>query len=174
MDIFRSLRSTWMSLTLTHGESRRKSAGFWLIQIITWWSRDDHVTTNAEAVKSLATNHQVRFCLRLKEQTSSSHAWRTEYNIKLAANADHRMWDQFSKQSFVYRFTDGMTASKKKKKSFGTWNPCFLLSVTTLALLFWFHNLRPVSGSYFWLLCATTLPSRFTSGGDPSPLHVYD
>ena len=27
IDIFRSLRSAWMSLTLTHGDSRRTSAG---------------------------------------------------------------------------------------------------------------------------------------------------
>ena len=49
IDIFRSLRWTWMSLKLTHGDSRRMSAGLCLVQIITWWSRDDHVTTNAAA-----------------------------------------------------------------------------------------------------------------------------
>ena len=49
IDIFRSLRSTWISLILTQCDSRRTSAGFWLVQVIAWWSRDDHVTTNAEA-----------------------------------------------------------------------------------------------------------------------------
>ena len=44
-----------MSFSLTHGDSRRTSAGLWLVQIITWWSRDDHVTTNAEADNYLPT-----------------------------------------------------------------------------------------------------------------------
>ena len=34
----------------------------------------------------------------------SSHAWHTEYHIKLAPVAEHRMWDQFHEQNFVYRF----------------------------------------------------------------------
>ena len=47
IDIFRLLQSTWVGLTLTHGNSRRKSAGLWLVKkkknhtMITWRSRDN-------------------------------------------------------------------------------------------------------------------------------------
>ena len=59
------------------------------------------------------------------------------------------------------------------RKNFGMWISCFWLSVTTLAQLFCFHNLCATTGSNFWLLWATTLPSRLTTVGQSFPLHFY-
>ena len=112
-----------MSMTLTHGDSCRMLTGLWLVQIITHWSCDHHMTTNAEvwaeAVNLLPTNHHVRFCLYLKEQTRSIYARHTEYHIKLAPIAAHHMWDQFNKQHSWALWFNGphMTISK----NFGTW-----------------------------------------------------
>ena len=153
IDIFRLLRSTWMSLTLTHGDNRRTSAGLRLVQIITWWSRDDHVTTNVEAWAEADNYPQTTAsgCLHLKEQTWSSHAWHTEYQIKLASVADHRMLgpvQQIKRCTHIHRLH--MTTSKK---NFGTWISCFSLSVTTLTLSTLFHNLCTATGNNFWPLC---------------------
>ena len=49
-------------------------------------------------------------------------------------------------------------------KTFGTWIPCISLSVTTLVLSIWFHNLRTTSGSSFWPLCSAHALRHFQSG----------
>ena len=100
-------------------------------------------------------------CLHLKESTWSSHAWYTEYHIKLAPIADHRVWDQFNKQNLVYRFMGPI------------WQPAKTLAGEFCAVSIWFHKLGTNTGSNFFnavfRVCTMTLPNRLSTLGDPSP-----
>ena len=48
----------------------------------------------------------------------------------------------------------GATSDLTTSKNFGTRIPCFSLSVTTLVVSIWFHNLRTITGSNVWPLCS--------------------
>ena len=103
--------------------------------------------------------------------------WRTEYHIKLAPIADHRMWGQLNKQNLVYKFMGTIwqlnnKTTQRKKTRFGTWIPSFFVvalsdNPCSVDLI---YSLRTSTGSNFWPLCfrATTLPSMLSVVGDLS------
>ena len=165
IDNFRSLRSTsWMSFTSTRGDSRRTSAGLWLVQIITWRSRDNKRRGVSRGSQLTAHKSPRPFCFHLKEQTWLSHAWCTECPLKLAPIADQRMWDQFNKQNLTCMFMDPLWQLAKK-----LWHVNSVFFDLSDDLISQSTRYRKRFLTAVLRACASTLPSRLSAVGDPSP-----
>lgn len=108
-----------------------------------WWSFDNKRRGISWGNQWIARKSLCPIFSSFKRAMWSDHAWYTEYHIKLATVTDHHMWDQFHEHGPC------VTTSK----NFCLWILCFSLSLITLALLLWFHNLCTTTRSIFWLLC---------------------
>ena len=147
INIFWSPQSTWMSLTLTHGDSRRTLARLWLVQIITWWSCDNKCWDSRliahksphPILSSFKTADVIKSCLkhRIPYQTGPNHL---SPQVEPVQQTEYRgswtpcdSWQKFWQSEFCV---------------------CFSLSLTALTLSIWFHNVSTTTRSNFWLLCS--------------------
>ena len=134
------------------------------------WSNDDHVTT----LWQQTWRHKPRQSVYCPQITMSDFVFKKNRCHWAMPDAQNTIltwlqslitvgpFQQIKLSIQVHR--PCMTTSK----IFGMWIPCFSLSVTPLALLFWFQNLHTTTGSNFWLLYAMTLSNRLSTVGNPS------
>ena len=93
----------------------------------------------------------VSWCFELSHPQRITSGLKTNFSLSpsYSLNKLHSVWDQFNKQSLIYKFMNSVFFAS--------------LSMSTLALSILFHSLRITAGSNAWPLCSMQAVLHFQS-----------